>query len=59
MDWGLPKDLMVPFAEQIEKMEVGKWYLVFLLEDEDTERLIGTCNINSFVFLLLISSESV
>ncbi len=50
MDWGLPKDLMVPYAEQIEKMEVGKWYLVFLLEDEDTERLIGTCNVNSFVF---------
>jgi len=50
MDWGLPKDLMVPFAEQIEEMEVGKWYLVFLLEDEDTERLIGTCNVNSFVF---------
>ena len=50
MDWGLPKDLMVPFAEQTVKMEAGKWYLIFLLEDEQTERLIGSAKINDFVF---------
>ncbi|MCK5169892.1 MAG: GntR family transcriptional regulator [Bacteroidales bacterium] len=50
MDWGLPKDLMVPFAEQTVKMEAGKWYLVFLLEDEQTERLIGSCKVKEFVF---------
>lgn len=50
MDWGLPKDLMVPFAEQAVRMEKGKWYLVFLLEDEQTERLIGSNKIKDFVF---------
>lgn len=50
MDWGLPKDLMVPFAEQTEKMEEGKSYLIFLLQDEQTERLIGSSKINEFVF---------
>lgn len=50
MDWGLPKDLMVPFAEQRKKMEVGKSYVVFLLEDEVTNRLIGSNKINDFVF---------
>jgi len=50
MDWGLTKDLMVPFAEQTVKMEKGKWYLIFLLEDEQTERLIGSNKVKDFVF---------
>ena len=50
MDWGLPKDLMVPFAEQTEKMKKGNWYLIFLLEDEQTERLIGSSKVNEFTF---------
>ena len=41
---------MVPFAEQNEKMEEGKWYLIFLLEDEQTERLIGSAKVKDFVF---------
>ncbi len=49
MDWGLPKDLMVPYAEQSEKMEEGNWYLIFLLIDEQTERLIGSSKENEFV----------
>ena len=50
MDWGLLKDLMVPFAEQPEKMEEGEWYLVFLLKDEQTQRLIGSAGVNEFVY---------
>lgn len=50
MDWGLPKDLMIPFAEQTEKMKEGNWYLIFLLEDEQTERLIGSSKVNEFTF---------
>jgi len=50
MDWGLQKDLMVPYAEQRKKMEVGKSYVIFLLEDEVTHRLIGSNKINDFVF---------
>jgi hypothetical protein len=50
IDWGLQKDLLVPFAEQNEKMKEGNWYLIFLLEDEETERLIGSAKVNEFVF---------
>ena len=50
LDWGLPKDLMVPFAEQNHKLQEGHWTIVFLLEDEQTERLIGSCKVNEFVF---------
>jgi predicted RNA-binding protein (virulence factor B family) len=50
IDWGLPKDLMVPFAEQTVKMTEGNWYLIFLLEDTETERLIGSNKIKDFLF---------
>ncbi len=33
MDWGMPKDLMVPFAEQRVPMEEGRGYCVFLYID--------------------------
>ncbi len=50
LDWGLPKDLMVPFAEQLIKMEEGKSYLIFLIVDEDSQRLIGSAKVNEFVY---------
>lgn len=49
MDWGLPKDLMVPFAEQASKMELGKFYPIYLLQDESTGRLLGSSKINKFL----------
>jgi hypothetical protein len=50
MDWGLAKDLMVPFAEQTEEMIEGRSYLVFIFEDEFTERIVGSCKENEFIF---------
>lgn len=34
LDWGLPKNLLVPFSEQHHEMEVGKSYLVKLFLDD-------------------------
>ncbi len=48
LDWGLEKDLFVPFREQNKKMEVGKWYTVFLYLDEDTDRLVASCKVNRY-----------
>jgi uncharacterized protein len=48
LDWGLAKDLMVPYAEQLERMEVGKSYVVYVCED-NTGRLIGTSRLNRFI----------
>ena len=42
MDWGLEKDLMVPFSEQRQKMEVGRSYVVFLDMDWKSERLFAS-----------------
>ncbi len=45
MDWGMEKDLMVPFKEQQKKLEEGRWYVVYLALDEDTDRLFGSTRI--------------
>lgn len=42
MDWGLEKDLLVPFKEQKVRMEIGRYYLVSLKLDHATDRLFGT-----------------
>lgn len=42
LDWGLEKDLMVPFREQLGKMEVGQTHIVYLFVDPRTERIVAT-----------------
>ncbi len=49
LDWGLEKDLMVPFKEQQQKMEEGKYYLVTLQMDESTDRLFATTKVNRYL----------
>lgn len=49
MDWGLEKDLFVPFREQARPMEKSKRYLIYMYLDEKTNRLVGTSKINQFL----------
>ncbi|MEM6829886.1 MAG: S1-like domain-containing RNA-binding protein [Bacteroidota bacterium] len=49
LDWGIEKDLLVPFREQIGKMVQGKSYLVYLYLDEQTQRLVATQKIKSYL----------
>jgi uncharacterized protein len=44
VDWGLAKELLVPFAEQTAEMRVGRRYPVSVLVDP-TGRLIGTMKV--------------
>lgn len=34
MDWGLEKDVLLPYSEQITKVQIGREYLVQLYEDK-------------------------
>lgn len=45
VDWGMEKELLVPFKEQRQKMEEGRWYVVRMLLDEHTDRLFGSSRI--------------
>lgn len=49
LDWGLEKDLFVPFREQARPMQVGRWYVVFVYLDEQTNRLVASSRINRFL----------
>jgi predicted RNA-binding protein (virulence factor B family) len=49
MDWGLEKDLFVPFKEQARPMEKGKRYIVYMYLDEKTNRLVGSSKTNQFL----------
>ncbi len=42
LDWGLPKDLLVPFNEQQKPMQKGYSYVVYLFVDEDTQRIAAS-----------------
>jgi uncharacterized protein len=42
MDWGMEKDLLVPFGEQRQRMEEGRWYIVYLDLDTETDRLYAS-----------------
>jgi uncharacterized protein len=44
-DWGLDKNLMIPFAEQRQHVEIGDTYPIFLKYDELTDRLYGSMKI--------------
>ncbi len=45
LDWGLPKDLLVPFREQKVRMDVGKNYIVYVQVDEHSGRIVATTRI--------------
>lgn len=49
LDWGLEKHLFVPFMEQAYKMKKGEWYLIFCYLDLDTNRLVASSKVNSFL----------
>lgn len=42
MDWGLPKDLLVPYSEQQKPMEVGYSYVVYVYHDEESDRIAAS-----------------
>lgn len=48
LDWGLPKDLLVPFSEQQQRMVVDHHYLVKLFLDEDN-RIAASSYLEDFV----------
>ena len=46
LDWGLEKDLLVPFSEQFEVMKEERWYLVKVCLDTEG-RVVGTAQIEN------------
>lgn len=49
LDWGLEKDVLVPFAEQHVPMDVDKSYLVYLYLDKNDGRIVASSKINKYL----------
>ena len=49
MDWGLPKDLLVPFNQQQKPMQKGYSYAVYVYVDEATERIAASSRLEDFI----------
>ena len=49
LEWGLMKDLLVPFREQKMPMREGKWYLVYVHLDHVTKRIVASARVDKFL----------
>ena len=48
LDWGLPKDLFVPFGQQQQRMAEGEFHIVHVYED-NTGRVCGSSKLNQVI----------
>ena len=49
LNWGLMKDLFVPFREQKMRMVQGKSYIVYCYQDKESYRLMASAKVNKFL----------
>ena len=49
MDWGLTKDLLVPFGEQKMRLQADRSYVVYAFRDEGSGRIVGSTRLNKFI----------
>ncbi|WP_394203486.1 S1 RNA-binding domain-containing protein [Shewanella waksmanii] len=51
LDWGLEKDLLLPFSEQLREVEVGRSYLVHIYRNSADERIVASTKLDKFLDL--------
>jgi predicted RNA-binding protein (virulence factor B family) len=49
LDWGLEKDLLVPYSEQKNEMEEGTFYVVYIYLDERSGRIVASSRVDKFL----------
>ena len=49
LDWGLPKDLLVPKSQQAQAMRQGQSYVVHAYVDDQTDRIAATSKLSLFL----------
>ncbi len=50
LEWGLEKHLLVPKREMQEEMHIGQKYVVKVVIDHLTNRILGVAKLNAFIF---------
>jgi len=49
LDWGLPKDLLVPFSEQPQRLREGYSYCVYIYVDRHSDRIVASTRLSNFL----------
>ena len=49
LDWGLAKDLLVPFSEQQHPMRLGQSYVVYVLHDQASNRILASSKLSRYL----------
>lgn len=49
LNWGLMKDLFVPFREQKMKMLVGKAYVIYAYLDDESYRIVASAKVDRYL----------
>lgn len=49
LDWGIMKDILVPYSEQKVALETGKYYIVYLYVDTLTDRITASMKLEKFI----------
>jgi predicted RNA-binding protein (virulence factor B family) len=49
LDWGLPKDLLLPYGEQKERLYEGDFCSVFVYKDKYAERIVASQRLNRHI----------
>lgn len=49
LDWGLDKDLLLPYSEQKQHVKDGEHVLVYVYLDKATNRIVASANLNKFI----------
>ena len=49
LDWGIMKDLLVPFREQKVTMTEGRSYLVYIHVDAESQRIVASAKLSKFL----------
>ena len=49
LDWGLEKDILLPFREQKKRVQVGSKAIVYLKLDPESDRLIATARFHRYL----------
>lgn len=57
LDWGLRKDLLVPFREQREPMAEGRSYLVYAYVDKASDRIVASTKVDKYLDQVLPEYE--
>ena len=49
LDWGLDKDLLLPYREQLNPVTTGDHVVVYLVSDPKTQRVVAISKIQAFI----------